>query len=193
MPPTPKVLAFAGSSRTGSFNSSLIRIAARGVTQAGAECTLIDLADFELPIYGGDLEAAGGLPEAAARLRALLADHQGLLIASPEYNSSIPPVLKNTIDWSTRSSGAQPDLSGYAGKYAALLSASPGPLGGQRGLLVVRSLLTNIGVTVLANQLNVRQAMTAFDDNGNFVDDGQRGRAEAIGAELARLLIAVQP
>ena len=184
----PRVLAFAGSSREDSFNKKLIRIGSRGVEAAGLECTLVDLRDFELPLYDGDLEARDGLPEAAVRLRQLLSEHEGLLIASPEYNGSISALLKNTIDWTTRSPQASPDLSPYAGTVAALMAASPGPLGGMRGLLVVRNLLTNLGVTVLPSQLALRQAVKAFDENSELVEERQRAQAEALGGELARIL-----
>src|SRR6185295_2879266 len=98
----PKILAFAGSMRKDSFNKKLIRVAAEGARSAGAEVTLIDLKDFPLPVYDGDLEAAEGLPAGAKKLKELFLQNQGLLIASPEYNSSIPGTLKNAIDWVSR-------------------------------------------------------------------------------------------
>lgn len=186
--PTPKVLAFAGSARAASFNKRLVRIAAAGVEAAGLECTVLDLRDYPLPIYDGDLEAAEGLPESATRLRELFATHQGLLIAAPEYNSSITPLLKNTIDWVTRSPERAADLSGFEGKVAALLAASPGALGGLRGLVVLRSLLGNVGVTVLPGQVTVRQAHEAFDDDGWLRDERQAAKATALGRELADTL-----
>src|SRR3989338_2486857 len=99
----PKILAFAGSTRTESFNKKLVQIAVRGAKQAGADVAYIDLRDFPLPLFDGDLEAKEGLPANAKKLKALFLDHQGLLISSPEYNSSISGVLKNTIDWVSRS------------------------------------------------------------------------------------------
>lgn len=184
----PKVLAFAGSTRNGSFNKQLVRAAARGVASQGVACTLIDLRDYALPLYDADLEAAEGLPAAATQLRELLLGHQALLIASPEYNSSITPLLKNSIDWVSRSPDAQADLSGFQGKVAAIMAASPGPLGGLRGLVALRSLLTNIGVTVLAQQLTIRGAGDAFEQ-GELRDARQAQRAEGLGRELAELVL----
>jgi len=180
------ILAFSGSARDGSFNKKLIPIAAAGIEAAGMKCTVIDLRDYPLPLYDGDLEAADGLPANAARLRELFAAHAGLLLACPEYNSSITPLLKNTIDWVTRSPEATPDLSGFQGKLAALMAASPGPLGGLRGLAVVRSLLSNIGCTVIADQVTIRQAATAFDPDGAFVDARYSERVRVLGQTLAQ-------
>lgn len=187
-----KILAFAGSARSDSFNKRLVRVAVAGVEAAGVECTLIDLRDYPMPIYDGDLEAESGLPEHATRLRELLKTHHGLLIASPEYNSSISALLKNTIDWCSRSSEATPDLSGFSGKIAALLAASPGPLGGMRGLNTVRSILTNIGVTVLAEQVLLRGAMQAFGEDGELSDERKRKETEALGRTLAEWVRKVQ-
>lgn len=188
----PKVLAFAGSGRGGSLNKQLAREGARAVESAGVACTLIDLGDYPLPLYDADLESSYGLPPEAARLRALFHDHEGLLIASPEYNSSISPLLKNSLDWVSRSPEAQPDLSGFQGKLAALMAASPGPLGGLRGLGVLRSLLTNIGVTVLAQQVTLRGADEAFE--GGRLREGRRARqVEQLGQELAELLRKLHP
>lgn len=184
----PHILAFAGSARADSLNKKLIRIAAAGVEAAGARCTLIDLHDFPLPIYDGDLEASEGLPESAVRLREHLAECDGLLIATPEYNGMLPPLLKNTIDWATRHPEARPDLSGFQGKVAALLSASPGPLGGLRAITVVRQLLNNVGCTVLAEQMTLRLAAQAFESDGRLKDEGAQQRTEALGASLASWL-----
>ena len=101
-----KILAFAGSTRAGSLNKLLLRTAVQGAEAAGASVTVIDLADFRIPLYDGDLEAESGLPENAEKLQNLFLEHNGLLIAAPEYNSSITPVLKNTFDWVSRRDGA---------------------------------------------------------------------------------------
>jgi chromate reductase len=182
---TPRILAFAGSTRRGSFNQRLVRAAARGAEAAGVGCSVIDLAEHALPLYNGDLEATGGLPDAALRLRGLFLDHQALLIATPEYNGSIPPLLKNTLDWISRSPEASPDLSPFSGKLAALLAASPGPLGGLRGLSVVREVLANLGVTVLPEQVTLRRAHAAFDAVGELVEANHREAAETLGRTLA--------
>jgi NAD(P)H-dependent FMN reductase len=184
---TVKILAFAGSARRESLNRKLIAIAAGGAAKAGAQVTTIDLGDFELPLYDGDLEDAEGLPENAAKLKNLMADHDGLLIASPEYNSSISPLLKNTIDWATRpGSPDEPSLMAFAGKVAGLMSASPGGLGGLRGLVHLRSILGNIRVLVLPDQRAVSGAHSAFADDGTMKDEKLQHAIEAIGAEVVR-------
>ena len=128
----PRILAFAGSTRRESFNKKLVAIAAQGAREAGAEVTLIDLKDFPLPLFDQDLEAEQGMPEIGKKLKKLFIDHDGLLIASPEYNSSFPAVLKNAIDWVSRPAPGEPSLVAFRGKVATLMSASPGALGGLR-------------------------------------------------------------
>ncbi|MCG8461585.1 MAG: NAD(P)H-dependent oxidoreductase [Holophagales bacterium] len=184
----PRILAFAGSTRKDSFNRKLVAIAAEGARNAGAEVELIDLVDLPMPLYDQDLEAAEGLPENAKRFKELLVRHQGMLIASPEYNSSIPPLLKNAIDWASRKEAGDPTpLVAYRDKIAGLLAASPGRLGGLRGLTHLRSILQNIGVMVLPDQMAVGQAHTAFDPDATLKDTRQHARVEEIGERLARL------
>lgn len=183
-----KILAFAGSARKGSFNKMLAAAAAEGAREAGAEVTVIDLRDYEMPLYGGDQEAAQGLPENAKKLKALFLQHQGLLLACPEYNSSITPLLKNVIDWVSRKEGDEAPLACYRGKAAALLAASPGALGGLRGLVTVRSILGNIGVTVLPDQKAVPNAGEAFGADGKLKNEKDRQAVEKIGARLAEVV-----
>ena len=141
----PKILAFAGSTRTDSLNKKLARAAAAIAGEAGAEVTFVDLRDLALPLYDGDLEEASGLPEGARKLKALLRASDGFLIASPEYNSSVTAVLKNALDWASRAeTDDEPPLAAFRGKAAALLSASPGALGGLRGLVHLRAILGNM-------------------------------------------------
>lgn len=184
----PRIIAFAGSARAESYNFKLVNIAAQGARDAGGEVTVLNLRDFPLPLYDEDLEKQEGTPENAARLKEIFVQHDGLLIASPEYNSSITPLLKNTIDWVSRSGEGESPLAAYRGKVAALLAASPGALGGLRGLVHVRSILGNIGVTVLPDQLAVPRAYEAFDDNGQLKDEKQQAKAMSIGANLAQVL-----
>jgi len=155
---TPKILAFAGSTRSGSFNRQALDYAVRGAREAGAEVTLIDLKDFPLPLYNGDLEQSHGLPEASIRLKALFKSHHGLLIACPEYNGSITPLLKNTLDWVSRQHGEESGLVPYQGKLVALVSASDGNLGGLRGLRHVREILTVLQVLVIPKQMALAKA-----------------------------------
>lgn len=183
----PRILAFAGSARTDSYNAQLVRIAAEGARRSGAEVTILDLRDYPLPLFDEDLER-DGTPENVTKLKALFIEHDGLLIASPEYNSSITPLLKNTIDWVSRAAEGEAPLAAYSGKVASLMSASPGGLGGLRGLVHVRSILGNIGVTVLPNQVAVGRAFEAFDDEGNLNDKKQQAQVEALGSSLASTL-----
>jgi len=168
---TIKLLAFAGSTRTDSYNKKLVRIAAEGAQAAGAEVTLIDLRDFPMPLYDGDLEAASGLPENAKKLKQLMIASQGFLISSPEYNSSITPVLKNSIDWASRvETETEPPLVCYRRKTVCLMSASPGAFGGMRGLVHVRAILGNIGACVMPEQIILPKAYEAFDEKGALKD-----------------------
>ncbi len=122
---------------------------------AGAEVTVVDLRDFPMPLFDEDLERDKGMPEAGGRLKKLLIEHDGFLISAPEYNSSITGVLKNSIDWASRSAPGERALAAFQGKFAALMSASPGALGGLRGLVHLRSILGNIGVFLLPDQIAV--------------------------------------
>ena len=182
----PAILAFAGSTRRDSWNKKLVRIAAEGARADGADVTVIDLRDLPMPLFDEDLEAAEGLPASAVRFRELLLDHQGLLIASPEYNSSITGVLKNAIDWASRPAPGQPPLACFNDKVAALMSASPGALGGLRGLVHLRAILGNINVLVLPNQVAVPRALEAFTPEGALRDPKQHAAVAALGAKLAR-------
>ncbi|MGQ0613862.1 MAG: NADPH-dependent FMN reductase [Planctomycetaceae bacterium] len=187
MAATPRILAFAGSTRAGSFNRLLLGNAARGARDAGAEVTEIDLRDYPLPLFDQDLEAEEGAPDAAKRLKALFLSHGGLLIASPEYNSSITGVLKNALDWVSRPAPGEASLACFRGKAAAILSASPGTLGGLRGLATLRSILGNIGVLLLPDQVAVPQAQEAFLPDGRLKDEKRRAAVEGLGGALARL------
>jgi NAD(P)H-dependent FMN reductase len=181
---TPKILAFAGSTRTQSWNKKLVRTAADAVRAAGAEVTLLDLRDVAMPLYDGDLEAASGLPDGARTLKGLMIAHHGFLIAAPEYNSSIPAVLKNAIDWVSRPQPNEPSAVAFRGKVAALLSASPGNLGGIRGLYTVRQVLNNLGVLVLPTQFGLPRANEAFAEDGSLKDPAQQKTVTGLAKEL---------
>ena len=163
----PKILALSGSIRRDSLNRKLIKTAVDAARAAGSNVTLIDLADYPLPLYNGDLEDKDGLPDNALRLKALFKDHDAFLIASPEYNSSIPPLLKNTIDWVSREWQGESGLVPYQNKVAAIMAASPGSLGGMRMLPHLRQILNALGVLVLPGQFSLAHADQAFDaDSG---------------------------
>lgn len=188
MATAPRILAFAGSLRAGSHNKKLVQIATAGARAAGAEVTYLDLRDLPLPLYDGDLEEREGLPENARKLKEIMLAHQGLLISAPEYNSSITGVLKNAIDWASRPASGEPSLAAFRGKVAVLMSASPGALGGLRGLVTVRSILGNIGVIVLPDQVAVPRAHEAFTPEGALKDAKQQQSVEGLGVGLTQVL-----
>jgi chromate reductase, NAD(P)H dehydrogenase (quinone) len=192
MPYTPKILAFAGSTRKESFNKKLVKIAADAARAAGAQVTYLDLRDIPMPLYDGDLETEQGIPENGMKFKGLLLAHDGFLISAPEYNSSISGVLKNSIDWASRPVPNEQPLACFAGKVATLMSASPGALGGLRSLVIVRSLLSNIRVIVLPEQVTVPKAHEAFSSDGKLKDPKQQASIEALGRDLVGVLIKLK-
>jgi chromate reductase, NAD(P)H dehydrogenase (quinone) len=186
---TPRILAFAGSTRVESFNKKLVRIAAAGARAAGAEITHLELRDIPLPLYDADLEAKDGLPANARKLKDLMLSHHGFLIACPEYNSSITGVLKNAIDWASRPAPGEGSLACFVDKCTALMSASPGDLGGLRGLVHVRSILGNIQVHVLPDQVAIPRAHEAFQPDGALKDAKKQAAVEGLGKKLATMLV----
>ncbi len=189
MTDTPRILAFSGSTRSDSYNKKLVKIAAAGARAAGADVTYLDLRELPMPLYDGDLEEQEGLPPNAKKFRQMMTDHQGLLIASPEYNSSFSGVLKNAIDWASRPAPGEPPLGCFVGKVAAIMSTSTGGFGGVRGLLSLRSLLGNLRVLVLPEQVTISHASEAFSAEGDLKDLQQRQSVEHLGATLVHLLM----
>jgi len=187
-----KVLALAGSTRAGSLNKRLIKVDAAAAQKTGAQVTLIDLRDYPMPLYDGDLEAEKGIPEHAMRFKQLMLGNDGLLLACPEYNSSIPGVLKNAIDWASRSAPGEEELACFRGKVAALTSASPGALGGLRSLMHVRQILGNIGVLVLPEQVAVPKAHEAFNDDGTLKDARRQQAIERLATALTQTLVKLK-
>lgn len=185
--PQAKILIFAGSLRVDSFNKKLARVAARIAEEAGVEITYLDLRDYRIPPYDGDMEAGGGIPERAQALRGIMMEHDAFIIASPEYNSSISGTLKNYIDWVSRPDGDLPMTAAFQGKVAGLLAASPGALGGLRGLVHLRSILGNIGTLVVPEQHALRGAHEAFDDEGELKDERQRAAVEKVVRRVAEV------
>lgn len=180
-----KILFLAGSARKESINKKLVKLAANMAKEAGAEVTVIDLKDYEMPLYNGDLENEQGIPENTKKLKQLFIDHDGFFIASPEYNSSYSPLLKNTIDWVSRvSEDNEAPLVAYNGKVAALGAISPGALGGLRGLVPLRMLLGNIGVIVIPTQIAIGAGFKAFDADGKLNDEVQANRLKSTIDEL---------
>jgi chromate reductase len=161
---TTKVLAFSGSTREESYNQKLINDAAKIASSLGAEVTVIHLNDYPMPFYDGDLEAKNGLPEYAKKLRNLMIASDAIIIATPEYNNSISAVLKNSIDWASRSETGTPSRAAFSGKRFALMSASPGSHGGIRGLTHLKAIIEDIGGSVISKQLALPSAHIYFSN-----------------------------
>jgi len=187
-----KILAFAGSTRTESFNKKLVKIAAAGARKAGAQVTYVDLKDFPMPIYDGDLEVEQGLSDNVKKFKTLLIEHDGFLISAPEYNSGISGVLKNTIDWASRPLTAEVSTDCFSGKIAVIMSASPGVLGGLRGLVQVRSILSNLQVLVLPQQMAIPKANEAFNTDGTLKDIKQQSTIEVLGRSLTEIIVKLK-
>lgn len=177
---TARVLVFAGSARQGSLNRQLARLGAESLRRAGAEATLIDLADYAMPVYHGDLEATEGVPATAVALGRLIEQHGGLLIASPENNASVSSLLKNSIDWLSRIR----DFDPLSGRTAALMAASPGAFGGVRGLYHLRAILNTLNVEVIAQQFLLPRASQAFDADGRLADAKQAAQLDKLAQRL---------
>jgi NAD(P)H-dependent FMN reductase len=183
-----KILLIPGSLRSGSLNARLAATAAHEIAQAGAEVTRISLADFPLPIYDGDLQTKSGVPKHAVNLKRMLAAHHGVLIVTPEYNSSVPPLVKNAIDWVSRVQDAHETRGQVFRERAfAIAAASESRLGGTRALAALRLILTACHATVIPNQLALSFAGEAYDDMDRLKHPAD---IEALGA-LARQLIDV--
>ena len=176
-----RILAFAGSARRESLNRKFLAFAVQAAGEAGCEVTLLDLNEYSLPLYHGDLEDREGLPQNAAKLIALVTGHDALLVASPEYNSMMTPLLKNTIDWCSRG-----DSNPFEGKAAAVISASPGPFGGVRSMNQAQQLLLKLGCRVVPGQCVLMHAGKAFDGEGRLTDERAQKSARALVAALAR-------
>ena len=182
----PQILAFSGSARRESINQKLVSVAAELARDAGADVTLINLRDYPMPLFNQDEEAEFGEPTGARELKALFVAHDGLLIASPEYNGLITPLLMNTLDWLSRKAGDEPPMIAYRDKTAALLATSHGRLGGLRGLVHARALLTNLGVTTLPKQAAIAGAGDAFDADGRLTRDADIRLVDAVVTALVR-------
>jgi len=180
--PAPKILVFAGSIRSGSYNARLAARAAHELVLAEADVTLISLVDYPMPLYDGNLEAASAPPENAHKLKRLMCGHHGVFIASPEYNASITPLLKNTLDWVSRVRDAkEPPLAAYKNRVFALGAASNGTYGGMRSLMALRQVLElGCGALVIPEQVAVREAASAFDETDGLRDERAAGLLKTV-------------
>ena len=186
---SPKILVFAGSIRTSSYNGRLAALAAKELSLLNVDVTFISLLDYPLPIYHADLEAEQGMPHNALQLKRSFVAHQGIFIASPEYNASITPLLKNTLDWISRAREAQEAAYvAYQHRVFALGAASNGTYGGYRSLIALRQVLElGCGAMVLPQQIAVNEAASAFDDSGNLHQERHAGRLRAVLGQLVEM------
>jgi chromate reductase, NAD(P)H dehydrogenase (quinone) len=183
-----KILVIPGSLRTGSLNAKLAAVAAHRLVQAGADVTRLSLADFPLPIYDGDLQTKSGVPKHAIDLKRMIGIHHGVLIVTPEYNASVPPLVKNTIDWVSRVQDTHESRGQvFRGRAFAIAAASHGRLGGARSLAALRLILSACQALVIPNQLALAFADEAYDDRERLK---QPPDIEALDA-LVRQLIDV--
>jgi NAD(P)H-dependent FMN reductase len=182
-----RLLFFAGSTREGSYNKKLAQLGRHIAEANGIEAVFVDLKDYPMPLYNGDLEAKDGPPEKVREFKALLQEYQGVFIASPEYNSGITPLLKNTIDWVTRvKAKGETGLEVYKTRVFAVSGASPGGYGAMRSLLQLRQILeVGVGATVIPQQIAVPRAMDAFDTDGSLKDKGQQELCKTVVEALA--------
>jgi chromate reductase len=183
---SPKILVFAGSIRTASFNARLAALAAKELALLNVDVTRISLLDYPMPLYHGDLEAEQGAPANAVKLKRLFGIHHGVFIASPEYNASISPLLKNTLDWISRvREQPEPPLAAYRQRVFALGAASNGAYGGYRSLIALRHVLElGCGALVLPEQIAINGAATAFDDMDNLREERHAEKLRAVLGQL---------
>jgi NAD(P)H-dependent FMN reductase len=184
--PSPKILVFAGSIRSASFNARLAALAAKELALAGADVTRISLEDYPLPIYNGDDEVHSAAPGNARKLKDMMAAHRGIFVASPEYNASVTPLLKNAIDWISRvrERGELP-LAVFKGRAFALGGASDSPYGALRSLMALRQILElGCGALVIPEQITVFHASEAFDEMDNLKDERAAGTLRRVAARL---------
>jgi len=186
-----RIAVISGSLRKGSYNTQLARFVAKQAADDGATIDEISLAELDLPMFSEDLEKEG-LPAGVLDLKARMSAADALLIASPEYNGSMSGALKNAIDWATRPCEGETALQCFRGKTGALLAASPGKLGGIRGLRHLRVVLSSIGVLMIPNEYGLGGAHDAFDADGNLKDEGANTAATAVGHALVRTARAMQ-
>ena len=185
---TPKILAFAGSTRKESFNKRLAKIALLAADSAGADTTFIDLRDYNMPLYCDDLLHEHGMPDGVIAFKEMLKSHNGFIIASPEYNGSLTGTLKNAIDWATIKADGEERMACWNGKIAGLISASPGGLGGIRGLAHLRTILAGIGTFVLPSHLAVGNSTENLQSDKQITNENLQKQLQALSNEMVRVI-----
>lgn len=174
------VLVFAGSARKDSFNKKLAQYVAKQLADKGVSHTFADLNDYQAPIYHGDDEADSGIPESMKKFKELMKSHDAFLIASPEYNGFVPPLLINTFSWCSRPEPGDTNLAATRGKYIGLMATSPGPMGGIRMLPRLREALGDLGAIVVPGPVAIGGSMGAFDEDGNLSEEANQKRVSAL-------------
>jgi len=185
---TPKILAFAGSTRKESVNKRLAKIALHSAEKADAETTFIDLSDYDMPLYSDDLLSKHGIPDSVIAFKDMLKSHNGFFITSPEYNGSLTGVLKNAIDWATVKADSEERMACWNGKIVGILAASPGGLGGIRGLHHLRTILAGIGAFVLPNHLAVGNSTANLQNEEQITDDKLQHQLDSLSTEMVRVI-----
>lgn len=183
----PEILVFAGSTRKASLNKYLLKNAVPFIEEAGGRVTLIDLRDYSMPLYDEDLEADSGIPSKAMEIRKLMEAHHGVMIACPEYNNSIPGVLKNMIDWVSRPLPGEPPLVAFRNKTAALLAATPGKMGGLLVLSSIRAILGSLGMIVIPKQYGLGNAKSSFDEDGRLTNEIAQKHVTDVAQQLVEV------
>jgi chromate reductase len=185
----PKILAFAGSFREKSYNKRILAIAVEGARKRGSQVDVVDLRNYEMPVFCPDEIEQNGFHPAALKFQELLSQYQGLLIATPEYNASVPGGMKNIFDWVSRKSEKFGVTEVFKGKFAAMITASPGSFGGIRCLAHLRQVLSIMGVTVLPSEIAVTFVAEKFDgDSFEINDERTKSLLEGLGNALADTL-----
>lgn len=180
-----KILVIPGSLRTGSLNAKLAAVAAHALAREGADVTRISLGDFPLPIYDGDLQAKSGVPKHAVNLKRMMSAHHGVLIVTPEYNSSVPALLKNAIDWVSRVQDPHETRGQvFRGRVFAIASASGNRLGGARALAALRLILSACHAQVIPNQLALSFAEDAYDEMDHLKHAADSDALTALARQL---------
>lgn len=184
----PRVLAFAASLRKKSWNKKLVRVAAQGAREAGAEVTVLELEDYPLPVYNADDEAAHGLPENVIRLKQIFREHDAFLISCPEYNGGYPGMFKNLLDWLSRKTpGEERGLDAFSYKPVAVMAATPGALGGNRMIATLRGLLLHLQMLVIPEVHGLGRAAEAFDEQGNLKDPKVEAAIKNLGRKVTEI------
>jgi chromate reductase, NAD(P)H dehydrogenase (quinone) len=185
----PRILAFAGSFREKSYNKRVLTIAVDGARRRGAQVDVVDLRDYEMPVFCPDEIEKNGFHPAALRFQELLSGYHGLLIATPEYNASVPGGMKNIFDWASRRSEKFGLTEVFKGKFGAMITASPGSFGGIRCLAHLRQILSIMGVTVLPSEIAVTFVADKFEGDSYEIKDEKTAQLLAqLGDALADTL-----